>query len=67
MKLSAYLKLHGIKRGEFAGRIGVSNGRVTQLCDGGWPSLDLAERIAAATDGAVSADDFLRTEEETRA
>ncbi len=64
MKLSAYLELHSIKRGEFAGRIGVSNGRVTQLCEeGGWPSLALAERIAAVTGGAVTADDFLRTEE----
>lgn len=61
MKLSEYLDLHEIKRGEFARLIGVSGGRVTQLCDGsGWPSRDVAEKIAAVTEGDVTANDFLR-------
>ena len=59
MKLAEYLKLHGIKRRDFAGRIGVSNGWITQLCEGGgWPSKQVAERIAAETGGKVTADDF---------
>jgi 3,4-dihydroxy 2-butanone 4-phosphate synthase/GTP cyclohydrolase II len=68
MKLSEYLDLNNIKRGEFASRIGVSGGRVTQLCDGsGWPSRDVAERIARITDGSVTADDFLRLDDPTEA
>jgi 3,4-dihydroxy 2-butanone 4-phosphate synthase / GTP cyclohydrolase II len=61
MKLSEYLDLRDIRRGEFARLIGVSGGRVTQLCDGsGWPSRDVAEKIAAVTSGDVTANDFLR-------
>lgn len=59
MKLAEYLDREGIKRGDFAERIGVSAGRVTQLCDGGWPSSDVAEKIVVETGGAVTADDFL--------
>ena len=65
MKLAEYLESNGIKRGEFAVRIGVSGGRVTQLCeDGGWPSREVAERITAETGGAVTADDFLVLDDE---
>lgn len=61
MKLSEYLEQHSIKRNDFASRIGVSGGRVTQLCeDGGWPSREVAERIAVETGGKVTADDFLQ-------
>jgi 3,4-dihydroxy 2-butanone 4-phosphate synthase / GTP cyclohydrolase II len=68
MRLSEYLDLKGIRRTEFAQRIGVTSGWITQLCDGsGWPSRDVAERIAAETAGAVTADDFLRRENEARA
>lgn len=64
MKLSAYLEKHSIKRGEFAAQIGVSGGRVTQLCEeNAWPSREVAERIASVTLGMVTADDFLRLDE----
>lgn len=60
MKLSEYLDLHEIKRGEFARRIGVTGGWITQLCDGtGWPSREVAEKIVVETGGKVTADDFL--------
>ena len=63
MKLAEYLALRSIRRNEFAASIGVTAGRITQLCDGsGWPSRDVAERISAVTGGAVTADDFLRDE-----
>jgi hypothetical protein len=66
MKLSEYLKSKGIRRGDFARAIGVSAGRVTQLCDeSGWPSRGVAENISAATDGEVTANDFLRLADET--
>lgn len=61
MRLAEYLKERGIKRGDFAREIDVSNGWITSLCDGtGWPSRDVAEKIARATAGAVTADDFLQ-------
>jgi 3,4-dihydroxy 2-butanone 4-phosphate synthase/GTP cyclohydrolase II len=69
MKLAEYLTGRSIKRNEFAASIGVTPGRITQLCDGsGWPSRDVAERISAVTDGKVTANDFLRlADEEARA
>lgn len=61
MRLVDYLDLHGLKRGDFARTIGVTSGWVTCLCDGtGWPSHDVAERIANVTKGAVTANDFIR-------
>lgn len=68
MKLAAWLNENGVKRRDFAQRIGVSNGWVTCLCDGtGWPSREIAEKIAAETSGAVTADDFGDFEFEARA
>jgi len=65
MKLSEYLEIKGIKRGEFAQSIGVTGGWITSLCDGtGWPSREVAEKISAATSGDVTANDFLRVVEE---
>ncbi len=40
-------------------RSGVSPGRITQICEGELPSLELAERIARETAGAVTPNDFL--------
>ena len=61
MKLAEYLESKSIKRGDFALSIGVSPGWITSLCDGsGWPSREVAEKIASETDGAVTANDFLR-------
>lgn len=64
MKLAEYLESNSIKRGEFAHSIGVTGGWITALCDGtGWPSREVAEKIAAATGGEVTANDFLRVVE----
>ena len=62
MKLSAWLSRHSVKRSEFARRIGVSPGAVTQICreEGSWPSRETAERIFAETSGAVTPNDFLK-------
>jgi 3,4-dihydroxy 2-butanone 4-phosphate synthase/GTP cyclohydrolase II len=60
MRLAEYLEAKGIKRIDFAREIGVTPGWITSLCDGsGWPSRDVAEKIAAATAGDVTPDDFL--------
>ena len=62
MKLSEWLNRHEVKRSEFARRIGVSPGAVTQICreDGAWPSRETAERIFVETGGSVTPNDFFR-------
>lgn len=63
MKLAEYLHEHGIKRTDFAKEIGVSQSYVTQLCQGIiWPGRGIAERIVIATNGAVTANDFMNGE-----
>jgi 3,4-dihydroxy 2-butanone 4-phosphate synthase / GTP cyclohydrolase II len=61
MKLAEWLERNGVKRTDFARRIGVSPGAVTQICReaGAWVSRDTAERIVAETRGAVTPNDFL--------
>ena len=61
MKLADWLVRAGVKRSDFARRIGVSPGAVTQFCrsDGAWISRDTAQRILVETRGAVTPNDFL--------
>jgi 3,4-dihydroxy 2-butanone 4-phosphate synthase/GTP cyclohydrolase II len=61
MKLADWLARHGVKRGDFARRIGLSPGAVTQICreERAWVSRETAERILAETQGAVTPNDFL--------
>ncbi len=61
MKLAEWLTRNGVKRADFARRIGVSPGAVTQICreDGAWVSRETAQRILAETRGAVTPNDFL--------
>jgi 3,4-dihydroxy 2-butanone 4-phosphate synthase/GTP cyclohydrolase II len=66
MKIAVWLKLNRIGRSEFAAMIGVSKGYVTQLCDGAHPSMAMAERIAAATNGAVTPNDFINLEQDVQ-
>ena len=61
MKLAEWLTRNGVKRADFARRIGVSPGAVTQICreDGAWVSRETAQRILAETRGGVTPNDFL--------
>ena len=61
MKLAEWLTRSGVKRADFARRIGVSPGAVTQICrvGGAWVSRETAQRILAQTRGAVTPNDFL--------
>src|SRR5271155_2582432 len=61
MKLADWLLRNDVKRVEFARRIGLSPGAVTQICRdaGAWLSRETAERIVAETRGAVTPNDFL--------
>ena len=59
MQLADWLKQSRSTRADFARAVEISPGRVTQICEGELPSLDLAERIAKATSGAVTPNDFV--------
>ncbi|MFJ5370273.1 3,4-dihydroxy-2-butanone-4-phosphate synthase [Bosea sp. CER48] len=61
MKLDAWLRQNKIARSAFAKQVGLSPASVTALCNdpAAWISRESAERIAAATGGAVTPNDFL--------
>lgn len=61
MKLATWLTKTRMRRSDFAAAIGVSPAAVTLLCkdDSPWISRETAERIAKATRGAVTPNDFL--------
>lgn len=61
MKLDSWLQQHGMARSAFARKVGLSPASVTALCNdqSAWISRESAERIAAATGGAVTPNDFL--------
>lgn len=58
MKLSEWLANSGTSQSELARRLGITQGRVSQLVAGALPSLDLANKIAAATGNKVRPSDF---------
>lgn len=58
MKLSEWLSTSGVSQSDLARRLGVTQGRVSQLVAGAKPSLDLAQRIAAVTANKVRPEDF---------
>jgi 3,4-dihydroxy 2-butanone 4-phosphate synthase/GTP cyclohydrolase II len=61
MKLDAWLKQTNTGRSAFARQVGLSPASVTALCNdqSAWISRESAERIASATSGAVTPNDFL--------
>jgi 3,4-dihydroxy 2-butanone 4-phosphate synthase / GTP cyclohydrolase II len=63
MKLPDWLSRNQVSRLEFARRIGMTPGAVTQLCkhQGAWLSRDTAEVILRETKGAVTPNDFIST------
>lgn len=61
MKLDDWLRRENVARKEFAKRADLSPATITALCNdpAAWISREAAERIAAATGGAVTPNDFL--------
>ena len=53
--LTDYLTAAGESVTDFANRVGVSRMQVYRLINGEGVSLDMIDRVSAATDGAVSA------------
>jgi len=58
MKISEWLVNSGVSQSELARRLGITQGRVSQLVGGAQPSLELANKIAAATGNKVRPQDF---------
>src|SRR5438552_886703 len=58
MKLVEWLANSGTSQSEMARMLGVTQGRISQLVAGAQPSLDLAIKIAAATQNQVRPQDF---------
>jgi 3,4-dihydroxy 2-butanone 4-phosphate synthase/GTP cyclohydrolase II len=58
MKLAEWLINSGTSQSDLARRIGITQGRVSQLVAGAQPSLELAMKIAAATGNKVKPQDF---------
>jgi len=61
MKLGDWLQQHNVSRTDFARRIGLSKGAISQICnqDDAWVSRETALLILRETDGAVTPNDFL--------
>lgn len=51
--LVKWLSEKGIKRSDFADRLGVTPGRVSQICQAGISHIDIAAKIEKATDGEI--------------
>ncbi len=58
MKLATWLINSGTSQSELARMLGITQGRVSQLVAGAQPSLELAVKIAAATNNQVKPQDF---------
>jgi DNA-binding transcriptional regulator YdaS (Cro superfamily) len=65
--LADYLSRNHIKLKDFARRLKVTPSRVSQICGGELPSLELAVAIEAATSGAVRPADMMQSGEKPRA
>jgi DNA-binding transcriptional regulator YdaS (Cro superfamily) len=60
MRLREWLEEHGLQRVQFASLLGVHPITVTRWVTGSWvPSSEWIERITAATNGDVTANDML--------
>lgn len=59
MTLKQYLFEFGIKKSDFAGKIGVAPSHVSGLLSGKRPSLDLAVIIEKESDGHVTLYDWI--------
>ncbi|ACB94590.1 3,4-dihydroxy-2-butanone-4-phosphate synthase [Beijerinckia indica] len=61
MKLGEWLERNHLTRSDFARKIGLSKGSISQMCNQhkAWPSRETAELIVRATEGAVTPNDFL--------
>lgn len=57
-KLASYLDANGITQAEFAARVGITQGALSKIYNGGNASLETAVAIERETGGAVRATDI---------
>lgn len=57
-KLATYLADNGITQSDFAAKIGITQGALSKLCNGGGASAETALAVERETAGAVRATDF---------
>nr|DAE52488.1 MAG TPA: repressor protein [Caudoviricetes sp.] len=68
MKLKRYLALNAVKQKDFAARIGEKPARICLYCLGQRiPRPDVMQKIFAATNGAVTPNDFFLSDEQIAA
>lgn len=68
MKLKRYLALNAVKQKDFAARIGEKPARICLYCLGQRiPRPDVMRKIFAATNGAVTPNDFFLSDEQIAA
>lgn len=68
MKLETYLRKKNLKDAQFGELIGVSQSQVSRLKSGvSYPSWKTVEAIERATNGKVTARDFVKPQAEERA
>lgn len=68
MKLIEFLAQNAVKQNEFAARIGEKTSRVNKYCLGQRiPRPDVMRKIFAATNGAVTPNDFFLSDEQIAA
>ncbi len=66
MKLAAWIKKSGVSARELAARVGATEATISRLKNGhALPSMEMAGKIAHASGGAVTANDFLDLGPET--
>jgi transcriptional regulator with XRE-family HTH domain len=51
--LTSYLEAHGLTQAAFAGRIGITQGALSKICNGRNPDLGVAIAIERETGGLV--------------
>lgn len=58
MKLAEWLDKNGVTQADFGARIGVTQGRVSQICINGTDSVSITDKIVKETGGAVRRQDL---------
>ena len=59
MKLTDWLKTHGIRQSAFAQQIGEHPSMISRLKQGAWPSREVFQKIWRRTGGNVTPNDYL--------
>ncbi len=57
-KLTSFLSSKGITQAEFAPKVGITQGALSKICNGGATSVETAVAIERETGGAVRATDL---------